>query len=313
MESQSQDDQLIARYLLGELSEEEQTQLEERAFADREYSLYVRAVEKDLIDEYARGELAAARRQAFERRFFASEQRRRQIEFARALTQVTVPDSATAWLSGEPQAPTHSWWQAWLLLRRGPHLALGLAIVAIALIAIAVGVWLLRESRQRRTEQAQTQSPSQGITPSQSTATAQPTTDHSTQNVDRPTPVKGASPAPPQQPLIASLILLPGTSRSPENLPQLTIRPGTASAQLRISIDNGEPYIQFRGELHTTAGKLIAKQNLKAQSSRDGRIIVWLIPAGQLNSGEYELSLSGKGEQGKAEVVGYYYFKVLKK
>src|SRR5258708_5743989 len=93
IESQFQDEQLIARYLLGELSEEEQTQIEERAFVDKEYSLLVQEVERDLMDEYASGELAGANRQAFERRFFASERRRKQIEFAKTLRLVTAQDS----------------------------------------------------------------------------------------------------------------------------------------------------------------------------------------------------------------------------
>src|SRR6266550_3787685 len=76
MESQSQDDKLITRYLLGELTEDEQTTLEERAFSDRDYFQQVRAVEKDLIDEYARGELSGPARQAFEQRFVASDSRR---------------------------------------------------------------------------------------------------------------------------------------------------------------------------------------------------------------------------------------------
>ena len=59
MESQSQDDKLITRYLLGELTEDEQMKLEERAFSTADYLAASRGRRKsDLIDEYARGELS---------------------------------------------------------------------------------------------------------------------------------------------------------------------------------------------------------------------------------------------------------------
>ena len=45
---------LIARYLLGELSEEQQVEIEDRAFADQKYLASITAVENDLIDEYVR-------------------------------------------------------------------------------------------------------------------------------------------------------------------------------------------------------------------------------------------------------------------
>src|SRR6185295_17850396 len=89
-----QEDKLIARYLLGELSDDEQIQVEERAFSDHDYLEHIRAVEKDLIDEYARGELTGTELRGFEDRFLASERRRSQITFAKTLQQLPKEDSA---------------------------------------------------------------------------------------------------------------------------------------------------------------------------------------------------------------------------
>jgi len=86
---------LIARYLLGELSEEQQIEIEDRAFADQEYLAGITAVENDLIDEYVRHELSESDRRRFEERFLASAARRKRVEFAKALasveSEVTVP------------------------------------------------------------------------------------------------------------------------------------------------------------------------------------------------------------------------------
>src|SRR5215217_9468494 len=81
-------EKLISRYLLGELPEEQQVQIEDRAFSDKDYLATITTVENDLIDEYVRGELSAADRQRFESRFLASAERRKRVEFAKALRSV---------------------------------------------------------------------------------------------------------------------------------------------------------------------------------------------------------------------------------
>ena len=78
----------IVRYLLGDLSEQEQIEVEDRAFSDPYYLQNILAVEADLIDEYVRGGLLENQRRQFETRFLASSERRQKVEFARALARV---------------------------------------------------------------------------------------------------------------------------------------------------------------------------------------------------------------------------------
>src|SRR5215213_7410378 len=81
-------EKLIAQYLLGELPEEQQVAIEDRAFEDKEYLATITAVENDLIDEYVRQELSETERLRFEERFLASADRRKRVEFARALASL---------------------------------------------------------------------------------------------------------------------------------------------------------------------------------------------------------------------------------
>jgi anti-sigma factor RsiW len=77
----SQED-LIKRYLLGELSEAEQTALEDEYFIDpSEYDRLCKA-EDELLDRYARGSLPEADRERFERSYLTNPQRRRHVMFA---------------------------------------------------------------------------------------------------------------------------------------------------------------------------------------------------------------------------------------
>src|SRR5215471_4881323 len=78
----------LVRYLLGDLSEEEQVEIEDHAFGDPQHLLYLQAVESDLIDEYVRDRLTKSERRQFEDRFLASAERRRKVDFARALASV---------------------------------------------------------------------------------------------------------------------------------------------------------------------------------------------------------------------------------
>src|SRR5215471_15947298 len=79
-------DQLTTRYLLGELSEEEQAALEQRYFRDRHVFNEVLQVESKLVDAYARGQLSTEMREQFERSYLKHPSRRNRVEFARALT-----------------------------------------------------------------------------------------------------------------------------------------------------------------------------------------------------------------------------------
>src|SRR4051794_25953155 len=90
MRIQGVEDALLVRYLLGELSESDQVAVEDRAFAESEYLGALEAAEADLIDTYVRGGLLESDRRAFERQFLNSPNRRRKVEFAKALAVVAT-------------------------------------------------------------------------------------------------------------------------------------------------------------------------------------------------------------------------------
>ena len=79
MKRDSINEELIVGYLLGDLPEEKQSEVEDRAFQDEQYLQEILAAESDLIDEYVRGELSGRARQQFESRFLASAERLRRV------------------------------------------------------------------------------------------------------------------------------------------------------------------------------------------------------------------------------------------
>ncbi|HKQ77724.1 MAG TPA: hypothetical protein VJ810_28770 [Blastocatellia bacterium] len=88
-------DQTIIRYLLNELSAEDQTRFEEAYLMDGSLFEQVIALEEELIEDYVKGGLSLDERNRFERHYLASAQRRARIQAAKELFQICSPKSST--------------------------------------------------------------------------------------------------------------------------------------------------------------------------------------------------------------------------
>jgi hypothetical protein len=80
-------DQFLLGYLLGELSEQESVELEGQYFANSDTFEHLCALEDELIDRYVCGELSMRDRERFEKRFLSSPKQLQKIEFARSFFQ----------------------------------------------------------------------------------------------------------------------------------------------------------------------------------------------------------------------------------
>src|ERR1044072_3731373 len=138
-------ERLIARYLLGELPEEQQVEIEDRAFADKDYLASITAVENDLIDEYVRHELSESDRRNFENRFLASSERRKRVEFAKALALVAVEAPAPERIAVS-QPIGWSWRESLYAFLNGLNPAARFALAAVMLFMLVGGVWLLTQT-----------------------------------------------------------------------------------------------------------------------------------------------------------------------
>lgn len=317
-------EKLISRYLLGELSEEEQVEIEDRAFADKEYLASITAVENDLIDEYVRHELSDADRRKFESRFLASAERRKRVEFAKALSRVPIAEKTVVheW----------SWRESLYAFISGLNPAARFAFAAAMLILLVGGAWLLTTTLRLRSQLTQLQAENQSRQ-SQRQALEQQIQTERRRNEElnarlnqekqqreqsdeslRQLSETADQTNPPPRPVIASLTLLPGISRGGGDKPSL-VMPGDARlVRLNIGIDPEEQYKNFAVELRTTAGRHVwNRENLAARNRRGARAVGLTLPASVLKSGEYELRLRGLKEGGEAEDIGFYYFDVKKR
>jgi hypothetical protein len=306
MRSERVDEKFLVGYLLGNLTEEEQVRVEDRAFSDREYLGALEGAETDLIDAYVRGELGQQDRRAFESRFLLSPSRRRKVEFAKAFAAVTaelVPAPSPA-----PQRV--SAWQTLVDLLRASNPAFRFAGALVAVACIGGATWLVFENgsmrsrisameAQRLAAEARESRLQQELSRSQNSAAQTP---------NRPT----AEPARP--PLIASLALLPGLSRAETRVELLVIPVGAQLARLEVQLDDRDDFPRFRADLHTRNGReVLTLPNLRPHSGSAGRAVSIDVPATLLGAGEYELALKGLPDGQSPQDIGYYYFRVQKR
>jgi hypothetical protein len=327
MAADANSDKLIARYLLGELPEEQQIEIEDRAFQDQEYLATITAVENDLIDEYARQELSETERRKFEARFLVSAERRKRVAFAKALATVAGEDTVPQ--KRESKATAVSWRDAFEAFIRGLNPVAKVAFAAVVLLVLVGGAWLIIETLRLRSQltRLQAENQSRGNKLQQQVENERRRNEELAARLNQEKQQREqseeslrqmsetadtANPSP--QPVIASLTLLPGVSRGGGEKPKLVLPENARVVRLQIGIDAEEPYKTFAAELRTVSGRQIwTRDNLSARERRGGRAVGLTLPAIALKPGEYELRLSGLAEGGRSEDVGFYYFTVQRR
>ncbi|PYS71160.1 MAG: hypothetical protein DMF69_11270 [Acidobacteria bacterium] len=315
-------EQNIRLYLLGELPEPEQVEIEDLAFADQRVLEQIQAVEQDLIDDYVSGDIPEDKRQSFQTHFLASAERRKKFAFAKALATVVKENTVPA----PDVAIAPSWSTKLAAFFTRPVMAYSFALASLLLFF--VGSWLVVDRIRLRSEIARLQTAQESQT-AQNRQLEKDLVDERLRNQElmanrgtppQQTPTPEVQPdSPPQpttptSPVVVAFSLVPGISRSSNSVPQLAIGKDVNLVRLQIGIDPQENYRRYRAELRTVSGQqVLAQGNLSARGGSHGRSIPFGVPATALGNGKYELALKGITESGTTEDVGFYYFDVVKK
>jgi hypothetical protein len=267
------DDGRVRLYLLGLLPEPETEVLEQAYLADPEVLARVRAVEDDLLDDYAAGRLGAGEKEPFESRYLASPPLRQRVVAARVLRLAAAEGDRRA-SAPFPAARRPRW--------LGP-----LALAAGLLLAVAL-YW-------------QWGSPA----PDATTAHAPPAVGPSAEVPAPEPPITPAGPAPPpREPAATARIvfaLSPSLLRG-EGVPnELRIPPGTATVVLALEGDPAllpPPASRLHVLVQTVEGSRVwsAEARRLDDSERTSRLASIAVPATRLVAGDYLVTLSA-GEE----------------
>ena len=132
------DQERVRDYLLGRLSDEELTKLEERLMVEDDLFEELEVSKGELIEEYCAGELDQNDRQWFEHNYLASTEGRQRHVLALAISCLKRPQTV------EPQ-PQPSFFEKLAAFWRKPHWAV--AVASVVVVLGVAGLWI--RSRQQ--------------------------------------------------------------------------------------------------------------------------------------------------------------------
>jgi hypothetical protein len=309
----NQPNQILHRYLLGELSEAEQTALEEKYFADAQLFDRLVEAENELADKYARGQLSNGTRQQFEQYYLAHPRLLERARFAQALTaqidHLSKPNQSSS--STEP------WWNRLWDSIRGPKLAWGFALALLLLVAGAG--WLVfqtRRSRQdvarneaERSRQEETEHVREQQLAEERKRSDQASSDSARAPSDQVTTTPAPSPASPAA--VATLILNVSGVRGPDTgaRPTLNLPSGTEKALIKLNLRD----VDYRGYsvlIQSADGRETFKRDGLKSTSQTRMSLAVTVPANRFAPGDYILTLKGTTQAGEVEDVSKSFFRV---
>jgi hypothetical protein len=332
----AKEERLMTRYLTGAATEEQCVEVEERFLRDAEYLKQLRALECEIIDDYARGDMPAPERRSFERRALASPQGRERVARARKLHAQLDQIAAEVRAAAEERATgpliAGSRESLWKKLRArifAPTPVLGYAMVAAALFIAFGGLWLLREeglsqrvaqltaerdlamqsekNLQERFDAERGELTSQLKKEQRRLADEISRNDRVRDEMRRLTGGPSGHPVPEGD--FVELALASGIERDSGEPRRLSIPMGLRMVKLQLELDPSVSHRAYQVELTTAGGAQVwVQEGLTARQTDWGRFVTLMIPTRALQAGEYELILRGSTDERKGEVAGYYYF-----
>lgn len=324
MDDLSSNEQLLSRYLLGQLSEADQTAVEERFLGDDEYYQQLLVIEDELRCAYAKGSLPPAEREQFEKRFLIFPDERQRVEVARAM----IGELSAAGVETPSPAPAvRSNVKGWrerlqgIVIFRTP--VVGFAMATVLIIALGIFSWLAFENARLRNRVSQLtaqQSDREHATERQSSEERARLEQLNRQLEEergnrefleeelarRQAPAADRGAPPP----IVSLILASGLVRSGGETNRLTIQQDSAQIRLLLKLGDNVGHRSYQAVILNSEG---ARVWSRAGLNAGRQLIVLTIPARLLAEDDYEINLTGLTPGGERERVGEYYFTVLKK
>jgi hypothetical protein len=318
MKQTQESEDLIERYLLGELPVAERIALENEYLADKAKYDQVCRVEDDLLYRYARGALSQADRERVEREYLTNPWRRRHLEFAKALAQVIDGELATR--SAAKRITNVSWRSQLGALPRGLRGFLRLIPAIAALVVVSGGTWLaiessrlrvrLREARHEvEAQQQRVQTLVRQITELE-TQYRRLAEEHESLLAQLLAAQKAGSSnlAPVFLTLSVDVFRSPGA----QGTQPLLIPRGATVARLRLNLTENA-FQSYRVTLLTeNGGEVFSKNRLKPRVDKAGDFVIVNLPASKLTNGDNVLALSGISPTGEAEPLGKSILKVIR-
>jgi hypothetical protein len=302
MAGETSKDLRLTQYLLGQMSETERVEIEDRFFADDALFEYLAAIETELIDAYVRGELAEPDRL---RRLLGSARLRARIAVARRLNERAVVFTAPAVDAARPATASRKTAAASSAPQGQKAIAGGAAKKATSPVtaAIAAGLVLVAGVAGWWAFQSKGPQVNAGIPAASAPSEGRPI---ALSMPAAPPPVLvlvSATPGP------VALVLAPGSASTRETSATLAIPAG--ADVVRIQIDHhGSGYERYAVVITRERQRVWAESAAAPRAAGASGTIVQF-PADTLAPGDYLVTLSGGAMQArKLQYIADYALRV---
>ncbi len=296
-------DELLTRYLLGDLPAEQAEKLDELSVADDAFAWRLSGVENDLVDGFVRGELHGENLQKFQSVYLSSAWRRQKVEFAAGLLE--LEKRATTMVERTPAAASRSWWR-WV----SPFRQWSFAAVALALLLAAGYLFTdnLRLHRQANEAGLNRQKSSQHEQEIQQELDRERAANAETQReLDR---ARGTSTVMGQLNTVA--LLLPSPTRDLSQMETVPIHQGTDLLVLLLTLESDDfPRYRVSLEDPATRQEIWHSTDLGSSTAAGHKAVAVSIPAKLLKQQRYLAELEGIQRDGRAVPMSSYPFSVL--
>jgi hypothetical protein len=320
-EQQPYDDRFLTQYLLGALPAEEAESMDVLCISDEELATRLAAIENDLVDTYARGELSGEDLDQFESFYLASAHRRRKVEFASALlgiekkralapvatpvvTPKAVPVAVPTPEPAEEPAPAPK------SRARRPMFHWGFALAAAAIVLVAGYVSFDNFRLRRQISDAQSQ---HAAIDQRQQQLQKELDDERSANAESAKEIERLRQSQTNVEQLKTVsLLLPPPTRGAGRPPTIDVQPGTDLAVLLLALESDD-FPQYRAAVKDPAANQVlwTSANLQSASLGDKKMVSISFPAGLLKQQNYVVELTGLPAHGAPETIGSYPFRAV--
>jgi len=290
------DDELVRQYLLGDLPGDQTEALEERLLADDGLFELAEALDAEILEDYAQGELTPAQRDRVERYLAASPEGRLRLAVIRGLADIgdIAPAAGKLLPFSRPVAD---------LARPRVRFAAIAAIAAMLVMALAA-LWLVTRVPAPPGSKVANRLP---VTPVV-TPPVEPVP-HPPAPPDRPA-TSPTVPAPAPAPVVFVATLALSNLRGEEEIPAFDFPADTGIVELRLTLPAGDAgYPSYRVVLNNAAGGVVTESEGLRAAHGSGRLTL-RVDAGRLAAGRYSLAVQGVTAEGDSEDLAFPEFEV---
>jgi len=323
MSEKADDEKLLVRYLLGDLSEDQRLQVEVMYLSDDQHYECLQALENELFYDYAQRKLSPDQRERFEERFLTSDVNRKRAMLASALSQKMVEAASVEIVEPGLAERVRRFKSYFSPQNTGKRVSLAtLAIMLLVTIWLVIGIIRLQNELNRLRAERMVQEDRLQQQAQQERARA----DELNLRLKREQDQNGrleqmfgemqAQLLKQKLPSVISLVLSPSFIRDQAGkIKKVQIPPRARQLNIQLNLKGDIHYKSYQAILLTADGAERWSQDLLlAQQTASGRAIILKLPSDLLAEGDYELRVKGYAADGTLEETGdYYYFSVMGK